>query len=688
MKRLLTIFLFVVLAISGMGLAGKVWLMGTDSGARWILNRVTVSLEEQLAIGQLEGNFDDGLLLNNVRFEQSGLRVEITRIETTVDLAWLPLQLNIKTLNMQDVSVWKAVEEDTPSGRPVAVGGISEQDISVQGILEALQLPIVIDMEDVEISGFNLLDSAEETLLHFDEVSLSGRWADEIQIRHLSLGSPEFDGSIHGRISLSPPFKHQWTGSIKLPPSDAYTEASGQFELKGLPDDYKLSLTASLSPVDLPVIQLAAKGQGGLEQLDIDQGELDSEFAQAAITGRADWSEQAAVGLELDIKRIDPSMWVDNWPGDGFVYGKMSFMAEDSVIRVQAFDFDVSGTDMAIKGSADLDLLAGVIDGTLEWQNLAWPPGPSSLISSDHGQLNLSGVPGDWQFEGMLDLDTPEYPGGRFELAGNGDTHSAGISILTGQALGGTLAGQAEVDWKSALRWSAALDVEQLDVSTLLQDWPARLNGQFQLSQDTGTDVFELQFENLLGVLQGEFEGLSVTGQGGLVIDTTGMHFKNIQLLSGQSKLDLDGNLKDPDGLSFLVSLYPEDRIAGHVNGEIKGRGQVAPFAPQPLLDVEIDVRDLTFGEMVLQVARIELSGDHEFQTLDLSIQQGDYELEARLGGVLSDWNTLVDNEWVGKLEKLSLVSAQQGYLSLRDTAALSLSAGQMSLPAILSTKL
>ena len=548
MKRRLTILLFIFVAILSLGFLGKAWLMSTDSGARWVLSRVTSSLDDQLSIGNLSGNLDEGLVLSNIRFAQAGLRVEIARVETTVGLLMLPLQLNIESLHMLDVSVWKETAEKNPPDQnspdqPVSGSGIAEQDISVQNILADLQLPILIDMDDVEISGFNLRNSDNETLLQFDSVSLSGLWKDEIRLRRFVVVSPLLEANVMGKISLSAPYDHQWTGHFELLETDLQTTATGDFELSGLLDDYKLELQAVLETSGLPEVQLALMGQGGLQRISLDSLDLGADFLQASVSGVLDWSAQTSLDLEMDVARIEPAMWLTDWPDEYLLYGHVSVLAEQDVIRVKQFNLNVAGTEISVQGEALLDPLAGIIDGKLAWQNLGWPLGKQpSLISSDSGQLLVKGSPADWRLEGSLDIETEQYPGGSFELAGSGTMDSAKVFIDTGEALGGTLTGQAGLDWSSAFRWDAQLDVEQLDPGVLLSDWPVRLNAKLNLSQDTANGLFELQFDDLLGEFQGAFQGQTVTGHGGMVVDASGTFFKDIELRSSRSMLSLDGN--------------------------------------------------------------------------------------------------------------------------------------------------
>lgn len=732
MKRRLKILLYVLVAIIGLVMLGKSWLMNTESGAGWVLKRVSSSLEEQLSIQDLSGNLNDGLVLNNVRFEQADLRIEIARVEITAGFELLPIQLNISSLQLQDMTVWKATAKVAAKVQAGPASDMNVIGVSVEDLLTELQLPIAIDLQDVQVNGFNLRDSGDEILLHFDSVSLSGLWKDEIQLRQLAIVSPVVAASLQGQISLTAPFAHQWSGSVKLVGIESVSLLTGEFELQGVPDDYRLELRATGEIDQLPAIQLALQGQGGLLSIALNNVDVDSDFLQASGEGVIDWSAQASIDLELEIARMEPTLWLADWPREHFVHGRISLLSNQAGLQIKQLNVKVAGTEASVQGEAVLDPLAGVIEGRLAWQNLGWPLGPQTqVVSSDSGELQLSGAPADWQFAGTLEVETEQYPGGSFALSGKGGMQSASIIIDAGEALGGTLAGQASLDWASALRWDAQLDVVQLDLAALPGDWPLRLTATLNMLQDTGEELFELQFAGLHGELQGEFKGQSVTGQsvtghGGLVMNAAGIRFNDIQLRSGGSTLSLHGNPADATGVEFELGVHQQDWLAAVLGGQVSGRGRVALLAPQPVVDIELEAsglawgetrigslsinsgpdhdktggktgdksgldlrleaRELEFGGLSVQSVRAVLGGGREQQSLEISLNQAGYVLAAKFSGAISDWNALASSDWSGHLQQLSLASAGQTLVTLQDTADLLVSSTQLSLgPACLN---
>lgn len=696
-RRRIFILLSVPVAILGLGLLLAGWVLNTESGARWLLTRVTNGREAQLSMEKVTGNFSDGLVMTGFRFEEEGIEINIAQLETTVGLSLIPLQLHVRSLHAKKLKVgFKGA--DTIS---------QDAAIAVEDVLAGLKLPIAITLDNVLLTEVELSDLDQKRPMQLDRISLSASWKDVIELQHLSVEAPSLAVAAQGRIALSTPFEHRWTGDGKIIVPEAIV--GFEFELEGLPEDYDLELKAIVDSDRLSRIDLALKAQGDLEGMQFDDFSAKSEFLQSTATGKVIWTDSPSINLEMEVQHFGPSPWVTQWPYEQFIHGRLMIDMDGSGIAVQRFRARVAGTDLVLEGDGELDLQAGLVEAQLSWQKFTWPLGMATYeLSSNSGQLLISGAPEDWHFEGDLQLDTPEYRGGNFELAGSGGIDSAEVYILKGEALGGTIAGQASLDWSGDLRWNAQLEVKQVDTSAFLVEWPARLDAKLKLSQDIADDSFDIQFDSL----HGELSGRSIDGGGGVEIHKSEIRFNALNLYSGSSKVSLDGGLDDPAGLSFVLDVNKPGWMADYLGGEVSGRGRIALKAPQPLLDIELRARDLEwgetriesisiapgggnvaggfnldlsaskleFGDLTLQSANAFIAGDRDRQTLDLSLSTSGHELAAKFAGSLSDWSSLADNTWSGQLTGLKLTSSEETLVSLQDPAPLTVATERISL--------
>lgn len=728
MKRRLLIFLALVpLILLGFGVFAKGWLMNSDAGSRWIMNRVSNSLSGKLSVSAMKGNLDDGLTLSGIRFEQDGMVIAIQQLQTRAEVSLLPPQISVIHLHVQDLEISQANSE-TPSQIPPML---------VDDILASLSLPIAVSMEDVLISGVVIPAEDEMAALHLDSVSLSGRWEDNIELNQLEIRAPIFDAVLQGHVVLQPPFEHQLKGKLKLPdtvlsqvPGESFDleltlegdENATQLNVSGNPaeikiagfitkpfqeallnldfsaavwatdetadavrisglsgvlkgpvDNYYLSLQTTLESEGLPVIHVSAAGQGDLERLNISSVLAEADFLDVGGKGVVQWSGAGWLDLNLDVRRFEPSLWASDWPREHFLYGKLSLLTEDSGFRLRDLSVKINGSDVDISGQGVFDPGSGTLNASLSWQRLGWPMGLEAYeFSSDSGRLNISGSPTDWLFEGSLAFDTREYPGGSFELTGSGGIDSATISIGKGEALGGTLTGKAILDWSEAFRWNADLDVKQLDTGVLLPDWPARLDAKLSLFQDLGGDLLELKFDGLDGRLKDQ----GVHGNGAIVFEKSTIRFREVHLQSGASTISLDGHFADSTELEFAVEVHEPGWMSDFIGGEVSGRGHVAIGVPEPVINVNLKAQNLEWGDTRVENILLKRGPETGADGLSLVIEAEDLKfgnlaiqtLQAVLAGDTGEQTLAVNAEISDIRLNAILVGAISNWTSLADS--------------------
>lgn len=768
MKHLLKWLLLPLLVVVILGLSLKSWLLHSDSGARFIISRVSAQLGDKLSFGEVSGNLDEGLILTRISFHQEALDVTVARAETLGEISLFPVKITISSLHAFDVVVRTMPDETTAPGK----------EDSLQDILGGLKLPIVLDMQNLQITRLKVIDSKSELLFNLNKADLSANWGDRIELRHLNISSDDLQVSLKGGIDLQPPFSHQFVidGLINgLHPDDAKSQDAGRFEvqlngntdtsavqivshmptikidgqikrplddarfalhvsmeqhildgtssqtavlisdvvgdLEGLPNNYTLQVQASVSVDGYPPARLDLIGEGDLTSLSITGLDVEADFVEARASGKVAWTQPASFDLALDLRRLQPSLWIENWPLENYVHGQVAILSEQSLIRISKLDIKVAGTAVKVAGGGVFDPEANTLDATLNWESIGWPLWQQPYqISSNSGELQLSGTPDDWRFAGDLDLQTPDYSGGSFKLEGQGNKSHAAVNIINGQALGGRVAGDAQLDWRQQLSWNARLDVESLDLTALSSDLQAKLDAKLEISRDGEDGAFDLQFEKIHAVLNGQFKGQSLDGKGGLTYSHEGLNFNELQLLSQNSSLLLQGNPVAPQGLEFSVEVHGPDWVSTFLGGDITGRGRIALAAEQPIIDVELeatqmqwgdwqlerltiaplksgknaginlamDVTNLVGGSAGVQSARFELTGDKDRQTLEMKLNQADYRLQTLLTGAASSWSSLAGFKWSGQIAETQLMLLDESLLSQNNVADVDFSATQI----------
>jgi len=710
MRRRLIKLLLILLVFIGVAILAAGWLLKTESGAQWILSRAASSLEDQLSFSSVRGTLGDGLIIEGFRYKNESLEIGVSQLEAAASVSWGPWRLSVNPLTAQGVSI-KLLQGHLPEGVSGQRNVTTHE--TIQAALADLQLPMALSLENVTITDIDVFDTHGQKLLYLNKISLAAHWKQSLLLNTLLVEAPGLTANLHGQLDLFPPFESQWTAAAKVSVpglrGDGPAAVDLTLDIEGLADIYSVNAVALIKETGLPEIRLQLSAQGDFESLSIDKLDAGSDFAKARFTGAAQWVDREMLELNIDITFLDPAILLEKWPAEQFIHGGVSVRYENGLIQVNAFNINIAGTKTSLEGSGVFDPFEGVLEAKIIWQQLGWPVAEESFdYLSDRGEIMVSGAPSDWRFEAEMEFETQAYPGGLFVFDGFGDKDSAQITIAKGEALGGNVAGTAGLDWSGAFRWNADLAVEQVDLEALLSDWPARLDASLSLEHDTGRDYFSLQIDSLHGDIQNQ----RVDGSGGLIFDASNISFQNIQLSSGESAISLDGALDGAAGVSFSFDVRRPGWMADLLGGEIKGSGRIAPRAPQPLLDLELEAHQLAWGDtriekilinllpgtggdsvkLTLQAENIELAGfelrsanavinsEGLTQTMELSLSAYEYQLQARVSGKLSDWSSLAESHWSGNLLKLSLERDQLALLSLQETTALTISANQFSI--------
>lgn len=769
-RRLLLWLVLPLLVVVLGGLTFKSWLLHSDSGARWAIGIVSSQMGDQLSLGDVSGNLDRGLLLKDLVYRQDGLDVKVARVEAKGEVSLLPLKITISSLNALDVVVHsfptvKPSPEQENTLEDILAGLKLPLELDMQN-LKITRLKVIDESNEVlfqlDKSALSLRwkDAIELRMLEISSATYQAKFNGELQLESPFAHQLELNGVISGLggdnadIADAGRFEANLKGTadssaILINNHSPAFEVSGQInhpfekaefdlqvrlaehllrggeqnsdvlisdvvgKLRGLPTNYELQLQATVTAGQYPPIDIIMSGQGDLSSLNIEQAQATADFLDADASGKIGWAERLSYDLEIDLRRLLPSLWLPEWPDEQLVSGRLSVVSEESSVRVRQLNAQIAGTAVQVEGQGVFDLQANILDGTFSWTSIGWPLWQQPYqISSQRGEVHLSGAPDDWQFAGDLNLQTPEYPGGSFSVRGNGGLETADIKIEKGQVLGGTLTGNASFDWSNDLNWQANLNIDDLDTTALFSDWPARLDAAVKVSQRAADQSFVLQFDRLHADLGGQFKGQSLEGKGGVTYGDSGIFFDALQLHSEQSELTLQGNPEAVEGVKFSVEVHGPDWISSYLGGEISGNGHIALAADQPVIDVVLEasqlqweggqverisigpanssqmtginlalvVTDLKLGESGIETARFVLTGDRDQQALALDINQGNYQLSASLLGALSSWTSLQGLNWKGVLEDTKLSMNEKVLLTQTASNSIAFSAQQITL--------
>ena len=609
------------------------WLLHTQSGARWIWARVEAATGGALAADDISGAIGSGLSARGVRYLSDGVEVSIAEASLSADVDLLPLRVTVLPAQVSELRIYLGGDE-APSS-----------ELDLKETFSNLRLPLEIVFTDVILDQGQLEGVGDDLLIAVDSLRLSGSWEDAWRLDEFSIVSEDL--SLRG---------------------------SGSFELHG---DYELYLDAVVG-ISGEVTGL----DGGLSLEATLQGPLDNLTGQGLIADPRTFWHSRVTGLTTDPRwELRVEMPGFELPADVGAIPPVELVARASGAGSMFLldgEFGFADTNMLVRLTAEVDMVAETVAGNVEWDHAHWPIGdPQPQVNSRNGALSVSGTLDAWRVAGTIELAVPELPPGTLTVDGGGDRASADVQILEGSVLGGAVSGHARYSWGDGGAYSAELRLDAIRTNTVFPDWPALLSGTLDLEGQP--DPFRLTAE--LREINGEFFARRLEANGRIEISDDTVAVTDFRVQHGDAYATVDGELFGPDGLRFdariselgqyataaygslaatgTVSLYPGAQFLRvdarsdvlHVSGvNVSGLQVVDHGTGTAVLGASVTADSLTVGDVDMGRVLVDWNLDRELQRVTIETDSEAGKAALTLAGRLDDWDS--PSSWVGELER------------------------------------
>jgi translocation and assembly module TamB len=353
---------FVLIPLVSVAAFGA-WVLATESGGRWLMQR---------AVGQLPGaalGHASGTLLSRLRLDAFRYRAAdgtVLEIET-VTLQWRPqsllhAELRISALELQGIQLQLA--ESGAAAEPLAMPVFSTPVAvridrlallraelhrgSDSWSLEALRSTVQLVGDSVKLTNLQLAGEGLQlsgdgrfsgvaphalaanldwTLQREELPALTGHLTASGDLQALVIeqrisGSGAVQASLQGK--LWPDFvdhRHRfdvqadWSGlMLPLAGADLLSE-QGQFSISGQVSDYRLVLKTRLQHPQAGLVMASMNGQGDAAGLRIANGSLRGWDGELELNGRVGWSPEVNWELQLSGRDINPGIPWPQWQG-------------------------------------------------------------------------------------------------------------------------------------------------------------------------------------------------------------------------------------------------------------------------------------------------------------------------------------------------------------------------------------
>lgn len=595
-----------VILVPVLGVAGA---LSFDAGQRGLIQLADKMLDS-FSVEQIEGGLQNGLVLNNVRYQTAGIDTHIAQARLQLDFGCLlsrEVCLRDFTLNKPTIAINTAL---LPPSKP---------DDSKSGPMKRISLPIGINAENLVVQDLSVnVDQTNFTLSHFKSaVSLNNE-------KGLTIASTEIND-----ISVI---------SKKLPevkPEPQAKQPNKPVDWDAIEQSLTPAFLGNVSEIILPFdLHIPAiKGQNWHYQAVNEKGEtlqsieIPSLIAQADTVDNQLQLQKLAVESSLGNLSSQGKLQLDgDMPLDLTLKSHLEPLKSDGKEILPASDVDLTLSGSLKKSTALSLKTKGVLDAELNGEvQLAQDKMPLNLtLNVAKGQyafvntmaplkindvtLKLTGDLLNYHAELKGGVDGMDYiPASQADLNADGKLYEVTINKLGIASLDGKSEFVGTANWKEGANWDVQADLEKMNIGFYVPVMPATLSGKLHSRGFAGSQGWQVELP--VADLNGTLSSNPISLKGSATLNQNVLlTVPDLQVRYGENHLNARGVL---DGHSDFVLDVDAPNLRGlwsDLSGNVKGHAAISGQFTNPNLDLDLVSSNLHLQG--LQLSKVSAKGN------------------------------------------------------------------------------
>jgi len=639
------------------------WLLRSHAGANWVWGQVENASGGALRAADIEGDFASGFVIHQLVFESETVDLSVGLLEIQAGPGWWPLALEVRNLLAADVLITnKAVE---PGAQSLST------DTDIAAVLSYLNLPLPLKIRQAVINNIMLQQGDQTAQLMAHSIEIQAALNQQLVITRLDLRAAEVSAKLSGHLQLQTPFNlaARLEGDFEIGDTAGFDlKLPFKLSVQGQIDDWAFELDTTINSGQSHSSRLAAFGTGSSQAIDLQKVSLDGQGVDLDIQGKLDWSLTPEADIKAEITKLDLSPWLSEWPVGSSIEGGLEMSWSQSGLVIPVCDLAVSGTELGIELTADLDIEANDISASIKWVNLDWPLAQENpVFSSPSGLLTLAGGLEEWVASGQLGMHLGDYPQANIDIRADGGRNHAHLVVPSGQVLGGSMSGEAEFDWTDEFSWAATINAEQVNPVAVLPEWPGLLDANLEITADGRENTTEIVLRNLDGLLR----GIAVNAHGVFIIEADEVSFKNVQASTDKVVLLVDGRMSDSAGLRLRLNGELPSTLLWGASGTVEAQARYSRHVDKPLLELNMDATGVSWADVILDEVSLRLQPDGEKHGLSVNIVKDDMAFSSEVMLVPEITDRPLSGKWSAEFEQITLAIDQSYIFTMPEPALL-----------------
>jgi len=674
---------------------GCFYLLGTESGAQFIVTQTEKFLDNSLHIGSTKGKVLDRLELSDILFKNSA---GIARVGHLV-LDWktrdlLRLHLHILELTVDDLSYSVLPQQSDP--KPKKEGTLT---------LPELSLPIKITIEKLTLNNFLFSSAPDTEAITVNNAELALLWdTNGINIQNLAVTMDEASLQAKGKLNPTGSYPVQLTTVIKtlstdLPSLTIDGTYSGDMQEIKVQEIISGDITANLDIAAQNILE-DLTWQGDIELTELRPAVFSPDtpgIVNGSLSGKGNL-KQAEITSSLHIR--DEKTAELNWDADLNIKANLESLVFD--IRQLTLKHPETDAQIDLTGTASIEQ---ELDLLLSWQELQWPVKGDADYKSSRGEAKLKGTPDDFQLLLTAAITGSQIPEADITLNSDGNTTSVHNLQLTLDLLDGKLDLQGNVQWSPVVKWDLNTNGKHINPGKQFPDWPGKLD--WLLHTDGSIAKNGVTANVTIESLTGNLRELPISGTGKIAMLPDDIRIHNLQLTSGGAVITAGGNLGEQSNLQWKADIADFSDLLPDAKGKLKAAGSVQKKLTEPLVSVNLSGSSIGYADLNLEQieadAKLDLSWIQPFSInltaanlksgenlVETIIAKGDgtrekHSIHLEASHAMADISLnlnggYMEEKWQGLINFFDIVSTDFGTWQLQEPVRLSAAAASATL--------
>lgn len=172
-----------------------------------------------------------------------------------------------------------------------------------------------------------------------------------------------------------------------------------------------------------------------------------------------------------------------------------------------------------------------------------------------------------------------------------------------------SLAVDAVLSWRDAIKWQVSLHTNKLNPGLFLQEWPGSLN--IQLHTDGQLSDAQFMTNIQLNQLNGQLREKPLDGSGQFHIDNNTLSIRQFALASGNARIKANGKLGNSGEdvlLNWSLDIGQLADLLPGAQGSINGQGSAEGKLQQPVINGQLKLNDISYQTSRLSQVDLQLS--------------------------------------------------------------------------------